>query len=229
MDTVWGVGRARGAARWNPGLAPSATAPPGLSATRRAQRRSQCPLRNDCAGSSSSKQTRSRPRRGDRRDIVHRADHPPDGMRRHHRAGRGVRRRCRWRDGVLHVFCPHTTAGVTINESADPDVRRDLLATFDRLVPARRRLPPRRGQLLTPMSRHRWRWRRRVPLAGGALRLGTWQTVYLCEFDGPCTREIWLQFVPAAIGSRLEARGQRRVPNRRTSDFGHRIRNSRCS
>jgi len=112
-----------------------------------------------------------------------------------------------WRDGVLHVFCPHTTAGVTINESADPDVRRDLLATFDRLVPRDGDYRHAEGNSdahvkASLVGAGAW-----VPLAGGALRLGTWQAVYLCEFDGPRTREIWLQFVPAAIGSRLETRG----------------------
>ena len=102
-----------------------------------------------------------------------------------------------WRDGLLHVFTPHTTAGVTINEGADPDVRRDLLATFDRLIPRDGDYRHAEGNAdahvkASLVGAGAW-----VPLAGGAPRLGTWQAVYLCEFDGPRTRDIWLQFVPA--------------------------------
>lgn len=102
-----------------------------------------------------------------------------------------------WRDGLLHVFCPHTTAGVTINEGADPTVQRDILTTLERLVPLRGDYRHAEGNSdahvkASLVGAGAW-----VPLAGGRPHLGTWQAVYLCEFDGPRTREVWLQFVPA--------------------------------
>ncbi len=97
------------------------------------------------------------------------------------------------RDGAVTVFVPHTTAGVTINERADPDVMRDVAHTLDRLVPWRD--PAYRHAegnsaahvkaILTGSSA-------RVLVAGGRLQLGTWQGIFFCEFAGPRAREFWL-------------------------------------
>jgi len=109
--------------------------------------------------------------------------------------------------GALVVYVPHTTAGVTINENADPSVRADLESALQRLVPEDSPFTHLEGNAdahvkASLVGAGAW-----VPLAGGAPRLGTWQAVYLCEFDGPRTREIWLQFVRAggeATSARLE-------------------------
>ncbi|MBN2449103.1 MAG: YjbQ family protein [Lentisphaeria bacterium] len=99
--------------------------------------------------------------------------------------------------GICHLFCLHTTAGLTINENADPDVVTDLLAELDRLVPWRQ--PHfRHGEgnsaahvkaMLTGASVT-------VPVADGRLQLGVWQGIYFCEFDGPRNRTVALQLIP---------------------------------
>lgn len=97
--------------------------------------------------------------------------------------------------GICHIFCPHTTAGLTINENADPDVKHDLLAKLKLLIP---RDEPfyRHGEcnsdahlkaMLTGFSLA-------VPIVNGELHLGTWQGIYFCEYDGPRTRMVELFF-----------------------------------
>jgi secondary thiamine-phosphate synthase enzyme len=95
-------------------------------------------------------------------------------------------------DGVATVYCPHTTAAVTINENADPDVKRDILDFVGRLVPKEAGFQHAEGNsdshilaVLTGPSTQ-------VIVARERLALGRWQGVYLCEFDGPREREIWV-------------------------------------
>jgi secondary thiamine-phosphate synthase enzyme len=102
------------------------------------------------------------------------------------------------RDGVLVVFVPHTTAGVTIQENADPDVQRDLLLALENAVPAR----PVRGTYHHAEGNSDAHVKATmvgssatVIVAGGDLVLGTWQAIYLCEFDGPRERSVELKLV----------------------------------
>ncbi|HEY3269225.1 MAG TPA: secondary thiamine-phosphate synthase enzyme YjbQ [Armatimonadota bacterium] len=95
-------------------------------------------------------------------------------------------------EGVVTVFCPHTTAGIAINENADPDVKRDVLAFLGALIPQDSGFRHSEGNsdahikaILTGASLQ-------VIVRGGRLALGTWQGVYLCEFDGPRSREVWV-------------------------------------
>lgn len=101
-------------------------------------------------------------------------------------------------DGVCHIFAPHTTAGVTLNEGADPSVRRDIETTLARLV-------PREGGYhhetnsdahvkATIVGNHV-----AVPVQAGQVKLGTWQHVYLAELDGPRTRRLWLEVTRSAL------------------------------
>lgn len=92
-------------------------------------------------------------------------------------------------EGVCHVYVPHTTAGVTINENADPDVTADMLAGLDRLVP---QLPYRHAEGNSPahIKASLLGAAATVPITGGALYLGTWQAIYLGEFDGPRRRTV---------------------------------------
>jgi len=94
------------------------------------------------------------------------------------------------RDGAVLVFCPHTTAAVTINENADPDVMRDLVVGLERIAPRsggwRHVEGNSDGHLKTSLVGPSVL----VPLVDGRLSLGTWQGVYLCEFDGPRSRTI---------------------------------------
>jgi secondary thiamine-phosphate synthase enzyme len=96
------------------------------------------------------------------------------------------------RDGSITVFVPHTTAGITINEHADPDVVRDLGAALDRMVPWSAGYAHDEGNAAAHIKASLMGSSVRVPVAGGRIRLGTWQGIFLCEFDGPRTREVWV-------------------------------------
>jgi secondary thiamine-phosphate synthase enzyme len=97
--------------------------------------------------------------------------------------------------GVCVVAVPHTTAGVTVNENADPDVRADLLMTLRRVVPDS--LPYAHGEGNSPAHVKASLVGSSVTLIveGGRLQLGTWQGVFFCEFDGPRTRKVWIQII----------------------------------
>jgi secondary thiamine-phosphate synthase enzyme len=94
-------------------------------------------------------------------------------------------------DGAVLLYCPHTTCALTVNEVADPDVRADVSRALAALVP---QVPFRHSEgnspahllaaLLGPSLL--------LPVEGGRLALGTWQGIYLCEFDGPRTRSVWV-------------------------------------
>src|SRR6266545_2868136 len=102
------------------------------------------------------------------------------------------------RDGAVLVYCPHTTAGVTIQENADPDVRRDLLLALENAVPD---APPRgrwlhaEGNSPAHVKAALLGSSQLVPVADGDLELGTWQGIYLCELDGPRARQVLLRFL----------------------------------
>ena len=97
-------------------------------------------------------------------------------------------------NGLCQVFVPHTTAGVTINENADPDVVADMLAALNQMVPS---LPYRHCEGNSPahVKSSLVGSSLTVPIAKGRLCLGTWQGIYFCEFDGPRTRSVWVQLV----------------------------------
>lgn len=92
-------------------------------------------------------------------------------------------------DGCVLVYVPHTTAGVTINENADPDVIHDVLAALDRAVPWRQDFYQHsEGNSAAHVKSSMVGCSALVPVRGGKLVLGTWQSVFFCEFDGPRTR-----------------------------------------
>ncbi len=100
-------------------------------------------------------------------------------------------------DGLLHVHIPHTTAGVTINENADPDVVADMTAILERLVPWRGNYAHAEGNSAAHVKASLMGFSVTVPVSGGKLMLGTWQSVYFCEFDGPRRRKVWVTPMPA--------------------------------
>lgn len=95
--------------------------------------------------------------------------------------------------GVCVVTVPHTTAGITANENADPDVRADMAMVLRKIVPDA--LPYAHGEGNSPAHVKAALVGSSVTLIveSGRLKLGTWQGVFFCEFDGPRTRQIWVQ------------------------------------
>ena len=92
--------------------------------------------------------------------------------------------------GMVWIYSPHTTAGVTIQENADPDVRRDMLDHLKRLVPPRPDFKHGEGNSDAHIKTSMMGPSQAVPLDGGRMTLGTWQGIYLCDFDGPRTRRV---------------------------------------
>ena len=97
------------------------------------------------------------------------------------------------KEGVVTVFVPHTTAGVTINEHADPDVMADLEQILDRIVPWSGPYAHGEGNSAAHAKASLMGSSARIMVSGGRLKLGTWQGIFLCEFDGPRDREVWIQ------------------------------------
>jgi secondary thiamine-phosphate synthase enzyme len=97
------------------------------------------------------------------------------------------------KDGLVTVFVPHTTAGVTINENADPDVTADMETVLDRMVPWDGGYRHSEGNTAAHVKASLMGSSVQVIVKDGKLRLGTWQSIYFCEFDGPRTRKIWLK------------------------------------
>jgi len=104
-------------------------------------------------------------------------------------------------DGAALVYSPHTTAGITINEGADPDVKRDMLAHLAHLVPNRADFRHAEGNSDAHIKTSLMGPSQLVPVSGGRLQLGTWQKIYFCEFDGPRRRTVLVQFLPSAIAA----------------------------
>ncbi|ABW67916.1 secondary thiamine-phosphate synthase enzyme YjbQ [Desulfosudis oleivorans] len=101
-------------------------------------------------------------------------------------------------NGAVVVFVPHTTAGVTINENADPDVRRDILAHMATLVPEDTPFAHSEGNSDAHVQATLVGSSVMVIVENGRLVLGTWQSVFFCEFDGPRTRKVLVQMLPAS-------------------------------
>ena len=91
---------------------------------------------------------------------------------------------------VAHLFCLHTTCGLTIKENADPAVTKDVIDALDRLVPADYPYRHGEGNSDAHMKSSLLGCSVMIPLSGGRLVLGTWQGVYLMEFDGPRERKV---------------------------------------
>lgn len=96
------------------------------------------------------------------------------------------------REGTVTVFVPHTTAGVTINENADPDVVADMAMVLDRMVPWSAGYAHDEGNSAAHVKASLMGSSVRVIVEAGRLQLGTWQGIYFCEFDGPRTRTVWV-------------------------------------
>ena len=101
------------------------------------------------------------------------------------------------RNGLCTVQCAHTTAGLTINENADPDVVHDILLSLDEIVKNLRGFRHGEGNSTAHVKSSLVGVSVCVPVEDGRLALGTWQGIYFCEFDGPRNRRVWVTCVPA--------------------------------
>lgn len=97
------------------------------------------------------------------------------------------------RSGICHVFVPHTTAAVTINENADPSVPRDILAELDKVIPLNDNYRHMEGNAAAHIKASMLGASETVFIENGILVLGTWQSIFFCEFDGPRTRRVLVQ------------------------------------
>jgi secondary thiamine-phosphate synthase enzyme len=107
-------------------------------------------------------------------------------------------RRSGIQEGVCHLFVPHTTAGLLVNENADPGLWRDFIEKLEGLLPHdadyHHNEPNGHAHLKSSLLGHS----AMVPVSGGRLALGRWQAVFVAEFDGPREREVWLTLTAAA-------------------------------
>jgi secondary thiamine-phosphate synthase enzyme len=94
--------------------------------------------------------------------------------------------------GLCFVFVPHTTAGLTINENADPSVVKDIMSTLDTLVPQSRRYTHAEGNSDAHIKSSILGVEKTIFIEDGCLKLGTWQGIFFCEFDGPRKRKVWV-------------------------------------
>ncbi len=108
---------------------------------------------------------------------------------------------CGMQEGALLVWCPHTTAAIFVNEGHDPDVLTDISMVLGRAAPkglaylhGEGNSPAHLKSLLAGCSVT-------LPVTGGALALGTWQRLFFAEFDGPRTRQVWVQPLAAGAGT----------------------------
>lgn len=101
------------------------------------------------------------------------------------------------REGLAVVYTPHTTAGITINENADPDVAVDLVAALNKLVPFADNYRHQEGNSAAHVKSTLVGASETLIVSGGAPLLGTWQGVYFCEFDGPRRRQVQVRVVGA--------------------------------
>ncbi len=98
-------------------------------------------------------------------------------------------------DGTCHVFVPHTTAAVTINESADPSVKSDILMVLNKVIPWKEAYGHGEGNSPAHIKASLVGSSEIIGIEGGRLVLGTWQGVFFCEFDGPRTRRLHVRFL----------------------------------
>jgi len=121
-----------------------------------------------------------------------------------HRVGQAVAR-SGVEDGMCYLFVPHTTAGVIINENADPSVARDILSQFEAMVPSKGHYQHLEGNAPAHIKASIVGTSAAVPVEKGRLALGRWQGIFLAEFDGPRERDVVVQVMGTPAAKRGEA------------------------
>jgi secondary thiamine-phosphate synthase enzyme len=100
------------------------------------------------------------------------------------------------KDGICIIFVPHTTAGVTINENADPSVIQDVIMELNKIVPFKDQYLHREGNSPAHIKSSLVGCTLNVIVESGRLSLGTWQGIFFCEFDGPRSRKVYVKVIP---------------------------------
>ena len=100
-----------------------------------------------------------------------------------------------FQDGLCVLYVPHTTAGITINESADPSVRRDILMVMNQMVPWKADYRHMEGNSPAHIKSTLVGTSQLVVVENGQMALGTWQGIFFCEFDGPRSRKLQIKFI----------------------------------
>jgi secondary thiamine-phosphate synthase enzyme len=100
-------------------------------------------------------------------------------------------------DGIVLLFVPHTTAAVTINENGDPDVQHDIISMLNRVIPFDGGYHHFEGNSAAHIKSSLVGCSSQVIIASGKPQLGTWQSLYFCEFDGPRPRNLWIEHTTA--------------------------------
>jgi secondary thiamine-phosphate synthase enzyme len=103
--------------------------------------------------------------------------------------------------GICYVFVPHTTAGITINENADPDVSADILTTLETLVPEHDHYRHGEGNSDAHVKASLMGSSQAVFVEDGKLILGIWQSLFFCEFNGPRARTVWVKIITDSAAS----------------------------
>lgn len=99
------------------------------------------------------------------------------------------------KDGLAVIYVPHTTAGITINEQADPDVEHDILMQLGNIIPDNNNYHHSEGNSSAHIKASLMGSSVTVIIRDGKLQCGTWQGIFLCEFDGPRTRKVWVKIM----------------------------------
>jgi len=104
-------------------------------------------------------------------------------------------KRAEIKSGICTVYVPHTTAGITINEGADPAVARDMVMELNKIVPLQDEYAHAEGNSAAHIKTSLLGSSVQIPVEEGRLSLGTWQSVFLCEFDGPRNRRVIVKVI----------------------------------
>jgi len=99
------------------------------------------------------------------------------------------------KDGIVTIFIPHTTAGVTVNENADPDVIADILSGLNKVFPEKNEYLHLEGNSHAHIKASLMGSSCNIVVENGNLKLGTWQGIYFCEFDGPRNRKVYIKVI----------------------------------
>ena len=101
----------------------------------------------------------------------------------------------RFKSGILTIFTPHTTAAVTINENSDPDVKTDIIYFLNKYIPSLKEFKHFEGNSDAHIKSTLVGCSETIIIENSQLILGTWQSIYFCEFDGPRERKVYLKFI----------------------------------